>query len=173
MVMSKSVSIKARINAIAKCLQNGESPRDFIPKITKKYKVSRETVNKDIRKARVAAQEAQQARQKAELEAGLSHAAEAERRRLLTRDEKREILAQIASGELEIHTRRPVWNSSEKKFVMVPFVAIPEATDRMKAIDLDNKMEGDYAPVKQEHSGGLSFGSFLKKASQKKNVKPI
>lgn len=142
--MDKSVNIQARINAIAKALANGESPRVFIPKITKKYNVSRETVNKDIRNAKVAARNAQIAKEAAEADALYEHAKEAEKRRLLTRDEKREVLAKIVLGELLVDkiivTREGIKSIKAK----------PDHNDIMKAIDLDARMEGDYAATKSD-----------------------
>lgn len=159
--MSDSVNIQARIKAIAKCLENGESPRVFIPKITKKYNVSRETVNKDIRKAKEAAQTGQKLKEAAEADALYEHAKEAEKRRLLTRDEKREVLAKIVCGELLVEK---VLSTRDG---IIKIKAKPDHSDIMKAIDLDAKMEGDYAAEKKDVmlKGSISPDKWLQQMS--------
>jgi hypothetical protein len=67
---------------------------------------------------------------------------------VLTAMQKREILFKIANGQVEVETKKPVWNSDAKKFQFVTVTEMPDFIARMKAIDLDNKMAGDYAAVK-------------------------
>ena len=62
-------------------------------------------------------------------------------------------MKKIVDGELEIE--KLIIVKGEVKKVK----AKPDAQDIMKAIDLDNKMEGDYAPIKNEHSGNLDLNA--------------
>lgn len=75
---------------------------------------------------------------------------------ILTADQKKEILRQIAMGELREKTYKPVWEEDDQgngKWVS-KLVAIAEPTmqDRLKAIEIHNKMTGDNAPDKLQHS---------------------
>jgi len=67
---------------------------------------------------------------------------EAFKRNLLTKEEKREILAQIARGEMlvdKIVATKDGFKNVKSK---------PDLADRMKAIELESKMTGDFAPTK-------------------------
>lgn len=64
--------------------------------------------------------------------------------------QKRELLLKIATGAIEIPTKRPAWDSEQRKYVMVPVIDVPDFGERMKAIDLDNKMAGDFAADKKD-----------------------
>lgn len=75
--------------------------------------------------------------------------------------EKREILLRIMRGELEIDVKKPVWDREQGKWVFVPMKEKPDHSTRMKAIDLDNKMAGDYAPEKKDLNLNGSFLDFL------------
>lgn len=70
--------------------------------------------------------------------------------KVLSRQQKRELLCQIALGEIEIPVKKPVWNPKEEKFVFVTVQEQPDFKERMKAAEIDNKMEGDNEPKKQD-----------------------
>jgi hypothetical protein len=72
---------------------------------------------------------------------------------ILTRQKKLEILNKIANGELEIPVKKPVWDKSQNKYVFVPMMEVPDHAARIKAIEVDNKMTGDNAPIKSELTG--------------------
>jgi hypothetical protein len=63
---------------------------------------------------------------------------------LLSVIEKRKILKQIAEGKVYLQKKVKAKNGKEKVVSM-----LPDYTDVMRAIDLDNKMAGDYAPEKK------------------------
>lgn len=67
----------------------------------------------------------------------------------LTAHRKREILHGIAEGTLAIKVKKRFWDKVQEKYVIKEVSQFPDHTTRMKAIDLDNKMTGDYAPEKQ------------------------
>ncbi len=142
--MSRSANIQVRINAIAKELQNGISRDVIVSKYCKKFQLSARQIDNYIEKANQKAMEAQIAKESAEADALYEHAKEAEKRRLLTRDEKREVLAKIVLGELLVDkiivTREGIKSIKAK----------PDHNDIMKAIDLDARMEGDYAATKSD-----------------------
>lgn len=70
----------------------------------------------------------------------------------LTVKRKREILQAIAEGTLQIPTQKVVWDKDKEKYVKVPVLEIPDHSARMQAIALDNKMTGDDAAVKFDHT---------------------
>lgn len=69
---------------------------------------------------------------------------------ILTRQKKLEILHQIATGELEIPVKKPVWDQAQKKYVLIPTMEPPDHNARIKAMEVDCKMTGDFAPAKWE-----------------------
>lgn len=75
-------------------------------------------------------------------------AIEARKKAILNADERKEILTQIAKGEIEIPVKEAKWNSSTKTFQLINYVEVPSHSSRIKAIEELNKMEGDYAPTK-------------------------
>lgn len=72
---------------------------------------------------------------------------------ILTRNEKLILLRKIAFGELEIPVKKPVWDKGQNKYVLVPMTEVPDHVARIKAIEVDNKMNGDCAPEKWELGG--------------------
>jgi hypothetical protein len=69
---------------------------------------------------------------------------------ILTRQQKLELLHSIATGQLEIPVKKPVWDQSQNKYVTIPLIELPDHNARMKAMEIDSKMTGDYAPDKWE-----------------------
>lgn len=74
----------------------------------------------------------------------VQNATKNETSKLLTLFEKREILAKIARGELIIQTTKQNWNPSKRKFVVESYPTIPDHLTRLRAIDLDSKLAGEY-----------------------------
>jgi hypothetical protein len=98
--------------------------------------------------------------------------------RLLKNVEVAESINKKATKIAEMATNKAVEELKEQIKVEVLTAArkrellhsIAENTDndimaRIKAIEVDNKMTGDNAPVKQEHDLGKSFFDFLKETS--------
>lgn len=96
------------------------------------------------RKSKLEAKKEIESKYKDQIEDGLKEG-------LNRKQHKQAILKKIIDGELEIE--KLIIVKGEVKKVK----AKPDAQDIMKAIDLDNKMEGDYAPIKNEHSGNLDL----------------
>lgn len=79
---------------------------------------------------------------------------------VLAASEKRDILRKIVTGELVINEHFIKRDGSVGKFQRKP-----NATEIMKAIEVDNKMAGDDAPEKHEHKV-TDMTSIYKKAMQ-------
>lgn len=69
---------------------------------------------------------------------------------VLSAAQKREFLLKIVIGEYKNEVKKPVFNPATKKFEIVTVHEPSGDIARMKAIDLDNKMAGDYAPDKAQ-----------------------
>ena len=69
---------------------------------------------------------------------------------LLTAIEKRSILAKIARGEQDVQ------EFAITKMGPIEYTRKPNPQEISKAIEIDNKMTGDNAPSKLEHSGEVS-----------------
>lgn len=157
--MQEKEKNKARVNEVAKAISSGMDRDKIVAKFGKKWQTSPRTIDRYIKKAKIDAGRALDLKMKAEADAAYQLAKETELSRLLDRKEKREILAKIARMELEVE--RIVFNDEgiPKKIKVKP-----DLNSVMKAIDIDAKMEGDYAPVKSENTH--SFLDFLKETSE-------
>lgn len=78
-------------------------------------------------------------------------------RELLSKERKREILQSIIEGEEKTKIIKV------SKGVKIEFEVAPSLFERMKAIEIDNNMNGDNAPTKNEnkHSFDLDFNKWL------------
>lgn len=146
--MAKSVNIESRISLIVKEMADGRSRSDIFRKYGQKWAVSIKTVDKYITRARKRVQEAQRLKQKAEADALYEHAKEAEKRRILSREERMELLTKIALGEIEVPDDDFKWDASQKKFVKIKRLMLPTHEARKAAINELNKMDGEHAPAK-------------------------
>ena len=75
-------------------------------------------------------------------------AIEARNKEILTAQERKELLTEIALGKIEIPTKEAKWDSEQKKFVMLPVLNLPDHAVRIRAIQELNKMDGDYSAIK-------------------------
>lgn len=73
---------------------------------------------------------------------------------VLTSAKKREILNLIASGELEYEKMVLVMDPESKKMVWRKMLVKPDLHERMKAMDIDNKMTGETFRSKPHELGG-------------------
>src|SRR5690606_11262097 len=100
--MAKKVNIQARINAISKELVNGMVRSAIVSKYGQKWNITAKSIDKYITAARKQAQETQNLKEKAEAEALYETTKEAEKMRLLSLYQTKEILTKIALGEYEL-----------------------------------------------------------------------
>lgn len=92
--------------------------------------------------ARQKAQQTQELKQKAEAEALYEATKEAEKRRIMNADERKEFLTKLIEGKRTV----------KRLFVIdgevIEHPSEPDAADKIRAIAELNKMGGDYAPTK-------------------------
>ena len=142
--MPKSTNKLTKISLIAKELAIGMERDYILAKFGKKWQAGDRTLDRYINEAQQEALSIQRATFKAVTEDSVKEAKGLFTGRILTKLEKQDKLRQIMNGELEVE--KLIVLKGEIKRVK----AKPDQMDIMKAIDLDNKMSGDYAPEKKE-----------------------
>ena len=134
----------AQINFIADCLRKGEQRKEILGKFGKKWeKVSRTTFDRRLRQAEAHVASEQQ-RIKEQAEQDVVKEADALKSKILTSLERQAILSDMAKGELETEVLLVTKDGIKKA------KAKPTHAERRAAIAELNKMDGDYAPTKQE-----------------------
>ena len=134
----------AQINFIADCLRKGEQRKEILGKFGKKWeKVSRTTFDRRLRQAEAHVASEQQ-RIKDQAEQDVVKEADALKSKILTSLERQAILSDMAKGELETEVLLVTKDGIKKA------KAKPTHAERRAAIAELNKMDGDYAPTKQE-----------------------
>ena len=167
--MANKAIVEARVNEVANLIMQGWKGTDIMRLSSEKYAISARNVQKYIQKAQPFIRDKTQQHtaiiNKAH-EAVISQVAEND---LLTAIEKRKILKAIATGEIQItkivgYEMIPVVSTElgpdgpVEVVKQVPQIitaeTIPNLSERLKAIALDNNMSGDNAAQKVElHKG--------------------
>ena len=148
--MGKTITVKAKVSSIAKDLALGKDRQFLLGKYGKKWGASRTTIDRYIQEAQKEATEIQQATSNELRGNSVEEAKKAFTGEILSKLQKQDILRKIMLGELECEKIIIVGGKAEK------IKTKPDQVDIMKAIDLDNKMSGDYAPVKTESEGSIT-----------------
>lgn len=118
-------------------------------KFVEKWRTSDRTFDRYFKTANGRFLEAQQSLEK-EKEAITSQLElEAHKEGILTKIEKQKILAEIANGNARIQEKLVKYNANGEPEVEF-YYREPSAFERLKAVEIDNKMAGDNAPTKQE-----------------------
>lgn len=141
------------IDFIINCLKEGEPRNIILAKVVLKCHLrppSSRTVDRWLKIANIEFKAAQIETKKELAKVDLEMAVEERKRVILTAIERKELLTQIALGEVEIPTLEAKWDPVNKIFVMIPFVELPTHQARIKAVEELNKMDGDYAATKQD-----------------------
>ena len=137
-------SEQAQIDFIVDCLRNGTRYSDVLAQFgTKWHNVSKRTFDRRYKQAESEAT-AQQRRINAEAEQEVKEEVNALKSKILTSFERKEYLTSIIKGEVK--TKQPFVVGGK----IMEYPAEPSLTDKLKALAELNKMDGDYAPTKQE-----------------------
>lgn len=134
----------AQIEFIKDYLRKGQQRKEILQVFIKNYKTGVKTFDSRLKLAKEALQ-SELTKITEETEKGIQKEIEARKAKILTTIERKEILSQIAKGELT--TTREV---STPMGVVVPLQEKPSYSDRKAAIAELNKMDGDYAPEKSQ-----------------------
>lgn len=157
--MSKGTNIEARINAMSKDIADGMTRADILRKYAKRWRIAPRSIDRYMNKARQKAQEMLLLKQKAEEDAAYEAAKEAEKRRILSREERMEILSKIALGEMAVPDEDFKWNGKKGKFDKIKRNLLPNHEVIKSAINELNRMDGNHAPVELDAriTGGLTL----------------
>lgn len=138
---------RQQIEFIKSLVRKGMSRADIMVKFQKKWPLSRSRF--DVRKA-IANKEMTEENQSIQktAEANISKEAKELQAKIMTSLERQAYLSQIARGEIEIPTTKPM--ATKDGIEMIHLIELPNHSDRIKAIAELNKMHGDYAPTKTD-----------------------
>jgi len=152
---TKPKHIDPRIQLVYLDLLAGQSNIDIMAKYGQSWGVAPRTMRRYVAKAELLVQKmTERTRETADL-ARIDEVVKYETRRTLSREEKREILAKIAMGELEVE--KVLITKTGIQRVMCK----PDHADRVKAIDLENKMQGHYAADRIQLEGGEGMAPII------------
>lgn len=140
--MGKSHNI-TQIEFVKNCLRKGEKRNAILGKFGKKWgNVSRTTFDRRLDAAKIELLDEHKAFQ-AKVEVEVAKEVEVRKLDIMDAMERKAILTQIARGEIPLKKVIVVDKAIEEIEV------VPDWMDRKLAIAELNKMEGDYAPIKQ------------------------
>lgn len=140
--MAKSQN-STHVEFIKNLLRKGGKRVDILAKFGKKWQnVSTRTFDRRLKEAEALFQ-AEQASIQAQAEQDVAKTIEVRKIEIMSAIERKEILTQIARGEIPLKKALVIDKNIE--FIEV----VPDYTDRKNAIAELNKMDGSYAPTKQ------------------------
>lgn len=119
-------------------LEQGSERSEILAKYGKIWHVSKRTFDRHWKTAQERYAERQKEIQNKLAEQSMATALERQKKAILTKEQRMEIASKIAKGE--------AWKVQGN-------LIIPNGSDRLKALDYLSKIDGDYAPTKQEHTG--------------------
>jgi hypothetical protein len=139
-----AVNKEAAIKLIVSELRKGNNKTDIFAKICEKMRMSSRTYDDCFKIAKETYINEQQAINEAKADIIKEAAIETLKNEILSVEERKEILSQIAKGEIPL-TKPMVVNN---EIIEVPIV--PDWMDRRNAIAELNKMDGSYSATKTE-----------------------
>ena len=144
---------------MSKDIADGMTRADILRKYAKRWRIAPRSIDRYMNKARQKAQELLILKKKAEEDAAYEMAKEGEKKRILSREERMEILSKIALGEVEVPDEDHKWNNKKGKFEVVKRKLLPSHEVIKAAINELNRMDGNHAPVEVDakFTGGLTL----------------
>ncbi len=131
-------------------LEKGFDRAKIMAKVAKKWQIPTRTFDRYMKSAVDQHREKQNIIKYEKMKVDISLAVEARKSEILTVNERKEYLSKVVKGEVEIIIKEVRWHAEEKRFITIPIVTLPAHPTRIAAIAELNKMEGDYAPIKQD-----------------------
>ncbi len=143
-------SSTAQEEFIKTLLRKGEKRKSILTKFVKKFEVgSVRTFDRRLKSAEESISKEQKSIQSKVEEKAASEISERVAQ-ILTEVERQNLLTEIALGKIEIPIKKPQWDHAQKKFIFIPMMEVPDHSTRIRAIAELNKMDGAYAPTKQQ-----------------------
>lgn len=133
---------QAQIDFIVDCLRIGEKRNEVLAKFAKKWQsTSTRTFDRRLKEAESILQ-SEYSHIQSEVDKQVANEISERKKKILTVIERKEILTQIALGEIPLNKPMVVDGSIELIEI------VPDWADRKAAIAELNKMDGDYSPTK-------------------------
>ena len=137
---------KAITDSIIKMIEQGIATEKICSVICSKFQFTERTFYNHYKNAQEQHRIRHESIKKELMAVDTQSAIEARKKAIMTSDDRKELLTKIATGEFRF----------KKPFVIngkiMEYSSEPDVVERMKAIAELNKMEGDYAPSKVDHT---------------------
>jgi len=149
------------ISTILNELEIGITRSACLTKYVKEWQMSDRTFDRYWKTANEQHRKRQQEASQAADAAYIETKVEAVKEAVMSKQERLALLTRIAKGDVRIPKDEKRWNPVTGRWNKHSFLELPSHHARINAIAEMNKMEGDYAPTKNEHTfptGGLKIG---------------
>ncbi len=166
--LAKKENISARINEVAKAMINGKERAEMLRTFAKKWQIAERSVDRYIEKAKPKATELRKLAEKTASDTLVAQTKKAVEQGLKSKTERllylqRQIEDSQADIDKGIKTDYVVISGKVKK-ISKDLTPLDKATIRRVIRELQSeisKIEGDYAPVKQDVKAVVSFSDAL------------
>ncbi len=138
---TKQQDIKSKVSQLAIELANGKSRKDLLATYGEMWQHSPRTMDRYLKDAQDEADTIRQETKNAIMDANMMEVKKGFKGRIISKLEKQDKLRQIIEGTLL--APKVIIIKGQAKTIQVK----PDHQDIMKAMDIDNKMQGDYAPL--------------------------
>lgn len=142
-----NADFQERVDFVKSYVAKGNKRKEVLAKFVKKWQTSDRTFDRVWKEARKQHKELQQVAKQAADRVYIASAENAAKEAIMSKIERQQILTQIARGEIKLI--KPIVIDKE----IEEFEIVPDWMDRKAAIAELNKMDGDYAPIRNEHTG--------------------
>lgn len=140
----------AQIEFIKDCLRGGLQRKDIFAKFSKKWQtVAARTFDTRLKAAKDSIQQELKSI-KSKTKVSVQKEVDSRKIKILTVIERQELLSQIALGKVKLRNDKFFYDSKIGKVVSEQVDELPNHSDRIKALAELNKMDGSYAPTKQD-----------------------
>lgn len=147
--MAKTAQV-AQVDFIQDCLREGQKRKAILAKFVKKWQdTSPRTFDRRLKQAEGQLHE-EQRRVKAMAEHDVEIEAGELKSKIIDSLQRQHILSQIATGQIKIPNTKFFFDGKAGEVVSEEIEELPDHAARIKAIAELNKMDGSYAPAKQE-----------------------
>ena len=117
-----------------------------------KFDLSRQTFSKYWKLANIEFSEARTEQNKLIEQNSITNEIESLKSQIVSSEQKKVILSQIFEAKIDVNDI-----AVDKLGNVFPYKRKPTASERMKAVEILNKMEGDFAPIKTENKNLYEF----------------
>ena len=142
-----NADFQERADFVKSYVAKGKKRKEVLAKFVKKWQTSDRTFDRVWKEANRQHSELQQEAKQAANKVYIETAENAAKEAIMSKIERQQILTQIARGEIPL--KKPIVVDKQIEEIEI----VPDWMDRKAAIAELNKMDGDYAPTRNEHTG--------------------